>query len=134
LSVGVSYLLQFLAVHPDASARVREQLPPEELEEEDRVAYLRMLETLDRGGLEALSAEVSAYPEEEQILVRKAWASPPPGDVDADVDDAVRRIRHRTVQSRHRALRSELADAERRGDRERVALLEAEIREMGKNL
>ena len=134
LSVGVSYLLQFLAVHPDASVRVREQLPPEELDEVDRVAYLRMLETLGRGGLEALGAEISTYPEEEQGLVRKAWASPPPGDVDADVDEAVRRIRHKTVQNRHRALRSELADAERRGDRERVAVLEAQIRELGKTL
>lgn len=130
LSVGVSYLLQFLAVHPDASARVRDQLPPEELDDEDRVAYLRMLETLDRGGLEALSAAISTFPDEEQVLVRKAWASPPPGDV----DDAVRRIRQRAIQNRHRALRSELADAERRGDRERVGLLEAEIRELGKNL
>lgn len=134
LSVGVSYLLQILAVRPDAAARVREALAPDELDETERASYLRMLETLERGGLEALGTDLSGYPEEEQSLVRRAWHQPPPGVSDADVDEAVRRIRQRSVQLKHRSLRSQLAEAERRRDSERVAVLEAELRELGRHL
>ena len=134
LSVGVSYLLQILAVRPDAAARVRQALAPDELDETERASYLRMLETLERGGLEALGTELPGYPEEEQSLIRRAWHQPPPGVTDADLDEAVLRIRHRSVQMRHRSLRSQLAEAERRRDSERVALLEAELRELGRHL
>lgn len=134
LSVGVSYLLQILAVRPDAAARVREALAPDELDETERASYSRMLETLERGGLEALGTELPSFPEEEQSLIRRAWHQPPPGVTDTDVDEAVLRIRHRSVQLRHRSLRSQLAEAERRRDRERVALLEAELRELGRHL
>ena len=44
------YLLQLLAVRPVAFERVRTKLTPEELDEEDRGMYVRMLETYERGG------------------------------------------------------------------------------------
>jgi len=81
------YLLQVLAVRPDAAERVRARLKPDELEEDERGAYVRLLETLQRGGFEALGREVSEYPEEEQDLIRQAWHNPPPSVDDALVDE-----------------------------------------------
>ncbi len=124
------YLLQVLAVRPDAAERVRERLQPEELEEDDRSAYARILETLRRGGLEALGQEVSGYPEQEQDLIRQAWHSPPPSLDDALVDELVSRVRQETAKKRRLAIISGLAEAERRQDRERAGVLESELREL----
>src|SRR5438874_5133546 len=52
-SVG-KYLLQVLAARPEAAGRVRALLQVDDLDEEDRRTYLRMLETFERGGREAL--------------------------------------------------------------------------------
>jgi DNA primase len=124
------YLLQVLAVRPDAAERVRARLKPDELEEDERGAYVRMLETLQRGGFEALGREVSEYPEEEQDLIRQAWHNPPPSVDDALVDELVTRVRHEAAKKRRLAIISGLAEAERRQDRERAAALEAELREL----
>jgi hypothetical protein len=131
LADDVRFLLSILAVRPDALQRVRSRLRPEEdLDGDDRATYLRMVETLERGGLEALVRELAGYPAEEQDLVRRAWASPPPDVDDSVVDDVVQNLRRRSIKRRHRALRSELAEAERRGDGELVATLEAELRKL----
>ena len=89
-----------------------------------------MLETLQRGGFEALGREVSEYPEEEQDLIRQAWHNPPPSVDDALVDELVTRVRQEAAKKRRLAIISGLAEAERRQDRERAAALEAELREL----
>src|SRR6202162_5499274 len=83
LTVG-RYLLQLLAVRPIAFERVRAKLRPDELDDADRGPYLRMLETYERGGVSGLEAGFAGYPAEEQDLIRRAWAAPPPS-----VDDEV---------------------------------------------
>jgi DNA primase len=126
----VGYLLQVLAVRPEALERVRASLNLADLEGNDRVAYLHMVETLQRGGLEALGREVGDYPAELEALVRKAWAAPPPGIGDDVVDDVIRRIARDAMHRRKRGIIAGLAEAERLGDHEKVAALEVEWREL----
>jgi DNA primase len=128
-SVG-KYLLQILAARPDAARRARAVLQVEDLDEEDRRTYLRMLETFERGGREALGTELTDYSEEEQDLIRRAWHNPPPRLDDEVVEDLVRRLRRDSLQNRRRGIISDLREAESRGDGERVAQLETELREM----
>jgi len=126
----VGYLLQVLAVRPEALERVRASLNLADLEGNDRVAYLHMVETLQRGGLEALGRELTGFPPELEGLVRKAWAAPPPTVSDEVVDDVVRRIARSARARRKRGIIAGLAEAERLGDSERVAALEAEWRQL----
>ena len=128
-SVG-KYLLQVLAVRPDAAGRASAVLQMEDLDEEDRRTYLRMLETFERGGREALGRELPEYSAEEQDLIRRAWHNPPPRLDDEVVDDLVRRLRRDSLQNRRRVIISDLREAESRGDGARVARLEHELREM----
>jgi hypothetical protein len=88
MTVG-RYLLQLLAVRPVAFERVRTKLPPDELDEGDRGIYVRMLETYERGGASGLESELAGYPAEDQDLIRRAWAAPPP-NVDDDVAEELR--------------------------------------------
>jgi hypothetical protein len=124
----VGYLLQVLAVRPEALERVRASLNLADLEGDDRIAYLQMVEILQKGGLEALGREVGNYPGELEALVRKAWAAPPPGIDDDVVDDVIRRIARDAMARRKRGIIAGLAEAERVGDDERVAALEVEWR------
>ncbi len=78
------YLLQLLAVRPSAFDRVRTKLTSQEFDEDDRPIYIRMLESYERGGPTGLEADLAGYPAEEQDLIRRAWAAPPP-----NVDDEV---------------------------------------------
>jgi DNA primase len=131
LTVG-RYLLQLLAVRPVAFERVRTKLTPDELDEGDRGVYVRMLETYERGGPAGLEAELADYPPEEQDLIRRAWAAPPPS-VDDDVAvELAERIRLDHMKSRHSGIIRELSEAERGRDSERVARLEAEARELSR--
>jgi hypothetical protein len=130
VSRTVGYLLQVLAVRPEALERVRATLNLADLEGDDRLAYLHMVETLQRGGLEALGRELTDFPVELESLVRKAWAAPPPGVSDEVVDDVVARIARSAMARRKRGIIAGLAEAERLGDRERVAALEAEWRQL----
>jgi DNA primase len=130
MTVG-RYLLQLLAVRPVAFDLVRTKITPDELDEEDRGIYERMLETYERAGVSGLEKELAGYPAEEQDLIRRAWAAPPPS-----VDDEVAvELAERIVLDRMRGRRSgiirELSEAERGKDSERVARLEAEARELG---
>ena len=129
LSVG-RYLLQLLAVRPVAFERVRTKLTPDELDEEDRGIYIRMLETYERAGASGLETELAGYPAEEQDLIRRAWAAPPPTVDDDLAEELAVRIRLDHMRGLHSGIIRELSEAERGKDSERVARLEAEAREL----
>jgi DNA primase len=126
------YLLQLLAVNPAAFERVRTKISPEELDEEDRGIYVRMLETFERGGTSGLEEELAGYPAEEQDLIRRAWAAPPP-NVDGRVaEELAARVHLDYMKGRHSGIIRELSEAERGREAERVARLEAEARELAR--
>jgi DNA primase len=125
-----NYLVQLLAVRPIAFERVRTKITPEELDEEDRGVYLRMLETYERGGPSGLEGELADYPAEEQDLIRRAWAAPPPSVDDEVAVELAERIRLDRMKGRHSAIIRELSEAERGRDTEGVGRLEAEAREL----
>jgi DNA primase len=124
------YLVQLLAVRPVAFERVRTKVTPEELDEEDRGVYVRMLETYERGGASGLESELAGYPAEEQDLIRRAWAAPPPSVDDDLAVELAERIRLDRMRSRHSAIIRELSEAERGRNTEGVSRLEAEAREL----
>ena len=130
-SAAFRYLLEILAVRPDAIARVRGRLHPDDLEPKERGAYQRMLETAGtEAGLKALGEALPSFPDEEQDLVRRAWAHPPASTDDATLDDVVSRIRRQIGDRRARAIISDLRDAEVRGDAVQIALLESRLAEL----
>jgi DNA primase len=124
------YLVQLLAVRPVAFERVRTKLTPEELDEEDRGVYVRMLETYERLGASGLENELGGYPAEEQDLIRRAWAAPPPSVDDDLAVELAERIRLDRMKGREGAIIRELSEAERGRDVQGVARLEAEAREL----
>ena len=126
------YLLQLLAVRPAAFDRVRTKITPDELDEEDRGIYVRMLETYERGGLSGLEKELAGYPAEEQDLIRRAWAAPPPNVDEELAVELAERIRLDHMRGRHSGIIRELSEAERGSDSERVARLETEARELAR--
>lgn len=134
LSRELRYLVQVLAVRPEAAVRLGGQLDPEHLDGEDRDAYIKMLETLERGGSEALQDSLDAYPPEWQAAVREALVESPPAVGDAVIQELTEAIAKKSRLKQWRLLGRELRDAEARGDRERVALLEVQHREMGRDV
>jgi DNA primase len=131
LTVG-RYLLQLLAVNPAAFEGIRTSITPDELDEEDRGMYVRMLETFDRGGAAGLEKELGEYPAEEQDLIRRAWAAPPPNVDDKLAEELVSRIRLDRMKVRHSGIIRELSEAERGREADRVARLEAEASELAR--
>jgi len=131
LTVG-RYLLQLLAVRPVAFERVRTRLTPGELDEQDRGIYVRMLETYERGGASGLETELAGYPAEEQDLIRRAWAAPPPSVDDDVAEDLAVRVRLDHMRGLHSGIIRELSEAERGNDSERVARLEAQAGELAR--
>jgi hypothetical protein len=90
-----------------------------------------MVEALQRGGPDGLERELQSFPPADQQLIRRAWAAPPPG-VSADlVEEIARKVRREALTRRRRAIINGLADAERRGNAERVAELEQELMRLG---
>ena len=124
------YLLMLLAVRPIAFERVRTKVTPAELDEADRGLYVRMLETYERGGASGLESELAGYPVEEQELIRRAWAAPPPSVDDEVAVELAERIRLDHMKNRHSAIIRELSEAERGRDAERVTRLEREANEL----
>lgn len=126
------YLLELLAVRPVAFELVRTKLTPQELDEEDRGMYVRMLETYERGGAAGLEAELADYPPGEQDLIRRAWAAPPPSVDDGLAVELAERIQLERMKGKHSGIIRELSEAERGGDSETVARLESEARELAR--
>ncbi|HLZ94625.1 MAG TPA: DNA primase [Candidatus Dormibacteraeota bacterium] len=126
------YLLQLLAVNPIAFERIRTKITPDELDEEDRGMYVRMLETYERAGASGLESELGDYPAEEQDLIRRAWAAPPPNVDDRLAEELAARIRLDRMKVRQSGIIRELSEAERGREAERVARLEAEAGELAR--
>jgi DNA primase len=126
------YLLQLLAVRPVAYEVVRTKLTPEELDESDRNVFLRMLDSYERGGEVGLEKDLGGYPAEEQDLIRRAWAAPPPRVDDEVAVELAGRIRLDYMKGMHSGIIRELSEAERGTDSERVARLETEARELAR--
>ncbi len=126
------YLLQLLAVRPAAFERVRTMVIPEELDLDDRGIFVRMLGSYDRGGPSGLEADLGGYPSDEQDLIRRAWAAPPPNVDDEVAVELAERIRLEHMKGMHSGIIRELSEAERGKDSEKVARLEAEARELAR--
>jgi DNA primase len=126
------YLVQLLAVRPVALERLRSKLTAGELDEGERGIFVRMLESYERGGPRGLEADLNRYPSEEQDLIRRAWAAPPPNVDDEVAVELAERIRLEHMKGMHSGIIRELSEAERGRDSERVARLEAEARELAR--
>ena len=135
LSKRVGYLLQVLAVRPQALERVRRALDPADLGEDDRAAYARLVTALDAGDSDGLERELGEFPVEEQNLIRRAWAAPPPGAAtDEVIDDVLRLIRQESRDRRRREIRRSIEEAERRKDRARAVALQAQLNELSERI
>jgi hypothetical protein len=91
-----------------------------------------MLETYERGGASGLETELAGYPAEEQDLIRRAWAAPPPSVDDDVAEELAVRVRLDRMRSLHSGIIRELSEAERGMDSERVARLEAQAGELAR--
>ena len=121
---GARQLLQALVARPELAATVRSQLALEDVDEDLRETFGKMLGALEQGGAEELQARLPEYEDWEQSLVRQAWVSPPPGfDDDEVVLGLIRRVRDRAVKRRREGIISDLAEAESTGDLDRAARL-----------
>ena len=107
--------------------RVLGILDPADLEDDDRAAYSRLVTALERGGLDGLGEELEGFTPEEQSLVRRAWAEPPPTVDDDVVEEVVHRIQRQARRRRALEMIDSLREAERRGDGEQVAALQAQL-------
>ena len=127
-----TYLVQLLAVRPPAFEVVRRRIAAEELDPDDRSIYARMLESYERGGPAGLEADLAVFPTEEQDLIRRAWAAPPPNVDDEVAVELAERIRLEHMKGMHSGIIRELSEAERGMDSDRVVRLEAEARELAR--
>lgn len=131
-STASAYLVQLLAVRPLAFEIVRTKITAAELDSGDRPVFVRMLDSYERGGAAGLEADLAGYPSEEQDLIRRAWAAPPPNVDDEVAVELADRIRLEHMKGMHSGIIRELSEAERGRDSERVVRLEAEARELAR--
>jgi len=127
-----AYLVQLLASRPVAFDRVRSRITAEELDSDDRPVFIRMLGSYERGGPAGLEADLAGYPAEEQDLIRRAWAAPPPNVDDEVAVELADRIRLEHMKGMHSGIIRELSEAERGPDSEKVVRLEAEAGELAR--
>jgi hypothetical protein len=104
----------------------------EELDEDVRDIFIRMLNSYERGGPTGLEADLAGYPAEEQDLIRRAWAAPPPNVDDEVAIELAERIRLEHMKGMHSGIIRQLSEAERGRDSESVARLESEARELAR--
>ena len=126
------YLVQLLAVRPVAFEQVQAMLAPEDLDESERGVFVRMLGSYQRGGPTGLEADMAGYPPEEQDLIRRAWAAPPPNIDDEVAVELAERIRLERMKGMYSGIIRELSEAERGRDSERVSRLEAQAGELAR--
>jgi DNA primase len=126
------YLVQLLAVRPSAFDRVRPMLTVDELDADVRDIFVRMLGSYVRGGPAGLEADLGGYPAEEQDVIRRAWAAPPPNVDDEVAVELAERIRLEHMKGMHSGIIRQLSEAERGRDSESVARLESEARELAR--
>jgi hypothetical protein len=126
------YLVQLLAVRPDAFERVRGQIAPDELEPSDRGMYVRMLETYDRSGPNGLDAELRDYPIEAQEVIRRAWAKPSPRVDDELAEELAKRVRLNYMKNLENGIIRELTEAERFLDSERAVRMQTQLTQIGR--
>ena len=127
-----AYLVQLLAVRPVAFDRVQAKITADELDSDDRPVFIRMLGSYERGGPTGLEADLAGYPAEEQDLIRRAWAAPPPNVDDEVAVELADRIRLENMKGMHSGIIRELSEAERGQDSEKVVRLEAEAGELAR--
>src|SRR5437764_7242560 len=109
---------------------MRTKITADELDPDDRPIYVRMLGSYERGGPAGLEADLAGYPSDEQDLIRRAWAAPPPNVDDEVAVELAERIRLEHMKGMHSGIIRQLSEAERGKDSEKVAQLEAEAREI----
>jgi hypothetical protein len=80
--------------------------------------------------VDGLGQELSGFTPEEQALVRRAWAAPPPAVDDEVIDEVIRTIQRQARRRRALAMIDSLREAERRDDRAQVAALQAQLNEL----
>jgi DNA primase len=123
-SSGARVLLQVLAARPEAVALVTAEVGTEDVDEELRETFGKMLDAIEQGGAPELQARLGQFADWEQDLVRQAWVSPPPGfDDDEFVRSLAGRVRERAEKRRREGIISDLAEAESKGDLDRAARL-----------
>lgn len=125
---SVGYLLGALVVRPEALERVLGILDQADLGDADRATFRRLVTALERGGSDALGQDLAGFTPEEQQLIRRAWADPPPRVDDETIDDVVRTIHRQARKRRARDMIDSLREAERRGDLEQAATLEVQLK------
>ena len=126
------YLVQLLAVRPDAFERVRAHVSPDEFEPGDRGIYVRMLGTYERAGSEGLEAELRDYPIEAQEVIRRAWAKPPPRVDDEVAEELAKRVRLNHMKNIENGIIRELSEAERVLDSERAVRMQTQLTQIGR--
>jgi hypothetical protein len=124
----VGYLLGALVVRPEALERVLGILDPADLGDAGRETFQRLVTALERGGSDALGQDLDGFTPEEQQLIRRAWADPPPRVDDEAIDDVVRTIRRQARKRRVSAMIDRLREAERRGDLGQAETLQAQLK------
>jgi len=125
---SVGYLLGALVVRPEALGRVLGILDPADLGETDRATFRRLVTALERGGSDALGQDLDGFTPEEQQLIRRAWADPPPRVDDETIGDVVRTIHRQARKRRAQDMIDRLREAERRGDLAQAESLEAQLK------
>ena len=122
-----TFLLQVLAVRPESAEQIASGIDTADLDEADARTYTRMLEAIAGGGLEG---NLAGFDDAERELIREAWGHPPPGLDDSLVEDVIARVREEAINRQMRLCIVELGEADRSGDRGRIAAAEARYRQL----
>ena len=126
------YLVQLLAVRPEAFDRVRTLVSQDELEPSDRGIYVRMLESYDRAGANGVEAELRDYPIEAQEVIRRAWAKPPPRVDDELAEELAKRVRLNHMKNLKNGIIRELSETESFLDSERAVRMQTQLTQIGR--
>jgi hypothetical protein len=105
---------------------------PDDFVADERNAYSKISGTLRSAGSEGLRDALGSFDEREQELISRAWADPPPEADEEVIDELVWRLRLENLRAELRSVKSRLAEAEQRGDRDRVAVLVMEDVRLGR--